>query len=757
MATATTETSTTSTTAATLTYAVVGNPNSGKTTLFNALTGLRQKVANYPGVTVEKKVGWCYSQHGKKIQLIDLPGTYSLSPRSRDESIARDVLFGLRADTPAPDRVICVVDACDLQRNLYLALQVLELGLPTIVVLTMMDLAKNAGHTIDVKALEADLGVPVIPCALRDGVGLLELKLAISVADLKPVARRWRYAEPVEAAVAEIHEKLETDQGRTHAWAEAETLLQLTDFGKEEVAHLDTNLPVDRAAVTRWQQQFERDKFDWRRSIVESRYDFTARMLDDALHTGESRGRNFSDRVDEILTHPFFGTLFMVAIMAVVFYTIFSLASYPMDMIESGFGALSEWVGKTLPEGALSSLINDGVIAGVGGVVIFLPQILLLFFFISIMEESGYLARMALLLDRVMSKVGLHGRSFLPLLSGYACAIPGIMATRTIENERGRLITILVTPWMSCSARLPVYLLLIAAMVPEGPHSDWIKTGLMMGMYALGTGFVFLFAWIFKKTLIKGEQSSLVMELPSYRAPMVRAVLGVMWERSVLFLKKAGTIILAISIVLWFLTTYPKKEETAEVKADATHVEIAAAAPAPSPAPTDASVSSPAEGNPVAQKMDEAAESAPSDEAREALAYSYAGRAGKLMEPLIAPLGFDWKIGIGLVTSFAAREVFVGTMSIIHNVGDGEDNQQSLVDALRSDKREDGSPVFTPLTCLSLMVFYVFALQCLSTIPVTWRETNSWKWALFQLGYMTAVAYAMSFLVYQSGRLLGYS
>ncbi len=733
MATEVSETSTASATRGMLTYAVVGNPNSGKTTLFNALTGLRQKVANYPGVTVEKKVGWCYSQHGKKIQLIDLPGTYSLSPRSRDESIARDVLFGLRADTPAPDRVICVVDACDLQRNLYLALQVIELGLPTIVVLTMMDLAKKAGHVIDVKALHAELGVPVIACALRDGVGLLELKLAISVADLKPVARRWRYAEPIEAAVAEIHEKLETDQGRTHAWAEAETLLQLTDFGKEEVAHLDTNLPVDRAAVTRWQQQFERDQFDWRRSIVESRYDFTGKMLDEALHSGPPQSKNFSDRVDEVLTHPVFGSFFMAAIMALVFYTIFTLASYPMDLIEGGFGALSEWVGKTLPEGALSSLLVDGVIAGVGGVVIFLPQILLLFFFISVMEESGYLARMALLLDRVMSKVGLHGRSFLPLLSGYACAIPGIMATRTIENERGRLITILVTPWMSCSARLPVYSLLIAAMVPDSEHGAWIKTGLMMAMYALGTLFVFLFAWIFKKTLIKGEQSALVMELPTYRAPMVRAVLGVMWERSILFLKKAGTVILAISIVLWFLTTYPKPPESPEIKADTPATEVVANTPA----------AAPAEGG--------------TEVASDALANSYAGRMGKWMEPVIAPLGFDWKIGIGLVTSFAAREVFVGTMSIIHNVGDGEDNEQPLLDALRSDKRDDGSPVFTPLTCLSLMVFYVFALQCLSTIPVTWRETNSWKWALFQLGYMTAVAYGMSFLVYQGGRLLGFS
>jgi ferrous iron transport protein B len=731
-----------------LTYAVVGNPNSGKTTLFNTLTGLRQKVANYPGVTVEKKVGWCYSQHGKRIQLIDLPGAYSLSPRSRDESIARDVLLGLRPETPKPDRVICVVDACDLRRNLYMALQVIELGLPTIVVLTMMDLAEASGHQVSATKLEKALGVPVVACALREGRGLVDLKLAISVADLKPVSRRWAYDSKVEQAVADIHEKLETDWGYTHSWAEAETLLQLTDYGKEEIAHLEAKLPVDTAMLTEWQQKFQREGFDWRRSIVDTRYEFISKVLDDVLRLGEGKGKLVSDKIDGILTHPVLGLLFMGAAMALVFYTIFSLASYPMDLIDSGFKILSDWVGNILPDGDFKSLLTDGVIAGVGGVVIFLPQILLLFFFIAIMEESGYLARMALLLDRVMSKVGLHGRSFLPLLSGYACAIPGIMATRTIENERSRLITILVTPWMSCSARLPVYSLLIAAMIPDGPFSSVKKAGLMMAMYLLGTSFVFLFAWIFKTVLVKGEQPALVMELPAYRAPMFRAVLGLMWERAVLFLKKAGTVILAISIVLWFLTTYPKKEEVAgEVTAPATSESTVQNETATANVET-------------VEKTGAGVEKEKEDpsKAREALAYSYAGRMGKWLEPAIAPLGFDWKIGIGVVTSFAAREVFVGTMSIIHNVGDdGEDNQQSLLNALHSDTREDGTPVFTVLTCLSLMVYYVFALQCLSTLPVIWRETNSLRWTLFTLGYMTGVAYVMSFLVYQGGKLLGFS
>lgn len=700
------EISVASITDAELTYAVVGNPNSGKTTLFNALTGLRQKVANYPGVTVEKKVGWCYSQHGKKLEFIDLPGAYSLSPRSRDESIARDVLFGLRPDTPTPDRVLCVVDACNLDRNLYIALQVIELGLPVVIALTMIDLARDQGLTVDAKRIAERLGVPVVACEARNGIGLVELKLELSRAELPAPKRKWSFPALIEAAVDELSNKLQADFGRSRSWAEAESLLQLSDFGKPEIAHLEAELPVCPQTLAKWHKQFKAENFDWRREIVESRYAFINEAIKGALTERNERMEMISDRIDAFLTQPFWGLLMLAVTVLLIFFTVFSVAEYPMNWIDAGFAALSGWVASVMPEGDLRNLITDGVIAGVGGVVIFLPQILMLFFFITISEESGYLARTALLLDRAMSAVGLHGKSFLPLISSYACAIPGIMATRTIENERSRLATILVLPWMSCSARLPVYTLLIAAFLPSGGHSAWIKAGLMMSMYVLGTAFALLFAWIFQKFLMKGEKPVLVMELPSYRMPMLSTVLSVMWERSVIFLKQAGTVILAISIVLWFLTNYPK-------------------------------VASEDHGAQLQQ--------------------SYAGQAGKLMEPLIKPLGFDWKIGIGLVTSFAAREVFVGTMSIIHNVGESDDNTIPLRDALVNDKWPDGRPVFTPLTCLSLMVFYVFAMQCLSTLAVVRRETNSWRWPAFQFFYMLAVAYTMSLLVYQVGRWWGFA
>lgn len=689
-----------STKATLLTYAVVGNPNSGKTTLFNALTGLRQKVANYPGVTVEKKVGWCYSQHGKKLELIDLPGAYSLSPRSRDESVTRDVLFGLRPDTPSPDRVLCVVDALNLERNLYMALQVIELGIPVVVALTMMDLARAHGISVDAKALAKILGVPVVACEVRKGLGLIELKLELSRAELPQPKRQWKFSPEVELAVAELAAKPKSNFGHTHSWAEAESLLQLTDFGKSETPHLDADLPVSEEVLTRWQQTFERQGIDWRRDIVESRYAF----INDAVRLVASKRSEglstVSDKVDAILTQPFFGFIILGVTILLIFFSIFTLAKYPMDWIQSGFGLLSDWVRGAMSDGELRDLLTDGVIPGVSGVVVFLPQILALFFFISISEESGYLARTALLLDRFMNRVGLHGKSFLPLISSYACAIPGIMATRTIENERGRLVTILIAPLMSCSARLPVYSLLIVALLPDGKNGAWAKAGLMMVMYVLGTAFAFGLAWVFQKWLARGEKPLLVMELPAYRWPTARAVLSVMWERTVIFMKQAGTIILAISILLWYLSNYPKVN---------------------------------------------------GDDHAEQLAQSYAGQAGKLMEPLIKPLGFDWKIGIGLLTSFAAREAFVGTMSEIHNIGESEDNLVPLRDAMLKDHWPDGQQVFTPLTCLSLMVFYVFAMQCISTLAVVRRETNSWRWPAFMFGYMLVVAYVMSFLVYHVG------
>ncbi len=666
---------------------------------------MRQKVANYPGVTVEKKVGWCYSQHGKKLEFIDLPGAYSLSPRSRDESIARDVLYGLRPDTPTPDRVLCVVDACNLERTLYITLQVLELGIPVVVAMTMMDLAREQGLVVDARALEQALGVPVIPCEARTGTGLIELKLALSVSKLPKPKRQWKFAPEVESAVAELSAKLVRDFGRTQSWAESEALLQLTDFGKSESDPLAADLPVCEETLAQWQEKFTQAGFDWRRNIVESRYAFIYKAAKATVRQRSATVQMVSDKIDDFLIQPFWGLVMLAVTVLLIFFTVFTVAEYPMGWIEKGFTFLADWVRTTMPDGDFRDLLTDGVIAGVGGVVVFLPQILMLFFFIGISEESGYLSRTALLMDRFMSKVGLHGKSFLPLISSYACAIPGVMATRTIENERSRLVTILIAPLMSCSARLPVYSLLIAAMLPNDSFSAWKKAGLMLTMYLLGTTFAGLMAWIFQKTIARGEKPLLIMELPAYRIPTIRAVFAVMWERTVIFLKQAGTTILAISIVLWFLASYPKS--TAENHG-------------------------------------------------EQLSNSYAGQAGRLIEPVIKPLGFDWKIGIGVVTSFAAREVFVGTMSIIHNVEGGEESVSTLGDALTRDTWPDGRRVFTPLTCLTLMVFYVFALQCLSTFVVVRRETNSWRWPLFQFAYMLTLAYSMSFLVHHVGLWLGF-
>ncbi len=692
-----------------LRYAVIGNPNSGKTTLFNALTGLRQKVANYPGVTVEKKSGWCLSQHGGRIDLIDLPGIYSLAPRSRDEAIARDVLLGLRPEieTPVPERILCVVDACHLDRHLYLVLQVIELGFPVVLALTMADLAEAEGLVIDAPRLEKLLGIPVVVCDGRKGKGILPLKLALSRATLPVPRRTWNFPGEIEPATLDIARAYAAKPGNTLGGARLEGLARIDLAGCDRPVSEGSEVAV----LARWQKRFADAGFDWRRAMVEARFAVVSAACREAVtlrskHEAQEEKLSPSDRADAFLTHPVWGLLALAGTMALVFFALFNFADYPMQWIQNGFAALGTWLKAVLPHGELSDLLTDGVVAGVGGVVVFLPQILTLFFFVSILEESGYLSRTALLLDRFLGRVGLHGKSFLPLLSSYACAIPGIMGTRTIENERSRLATILVAPWMSCSARLPVYSLLIAAMLPSSRFGAWEKSGVMMAMYLLGTSFAFLFAWLFNKTILPGARTELVMELPPYRVPLLRSVATVMWERGVIFLKQAGTVILALSVVLWFLTTHPKKEGL----------------------------------DPAAQ-----------------LSQSYAGDLGHVLEPAIRPLGFDWKIGIGLVTSFAAREVFSGTMAILHNVGEGEENVVPLRDAIRAETWPDGRPVFTPLVCVGLMVFYVFAMQCLSTVAVVRRETNSWRWPLFLIGYMTAVAYLMALLVHQAGGWLGFA
>ena len=608
----------------TRTFALVGNPNTGKTTLFNALTGLRQKVANYPGVTVEKKTGTGRNRHGEAFAVIDLPGAYSLEPKSPDEEVTRAVLHGERPDTPRPDAVICLVDAGNLERHLYLATQVMELDLPVIVVVNKTDTAEERGVTVATKKLAERLGVPVVPMQANERVGMEALQVALSA---EPVKANWK---PVEGDTA-------------------------------------------------------------------ARYKAIGKLIEGAVARDGEERLTPSDRWDGVLVHPVFGWLVLLGILGGLFFTLFSLAGYPMDLIDGTFGWLSSQVEARMADGDLRALITEGIIGGVGGVVIFLPQILILFFFIGLMENTGYLARVSFMMDRLMAGVGLNGKAFVPLLSSYACAIPGIMATRTMESARDRLITTLVAPITSCSARLPVYVMLIALMLPVGTAGQ--KALVMLGLYVLSIVGVYAFAYVFNRTLDRKEQTLFVLELPAYQRPSWREIGLQMYDRGKIFLRRAGTVILGLSIVLWALTTYPKTD---------------------------------------------------SEDGSEQLAHSAAGRMGKAIEPVIEPLGYDWKMGIGLVASFAAREVFVSTMSIIYT-GEEQDEEKTIRTSMAAEKRADGQSAYNVRTCLSLLVFYVFAMQCLSTVAVTRRETNSWKWAILQVVYLTGFAYVAALATYQIG------
>jgi ferrous iron transport protein B len=695
--------STTATGEAVRHIAIAGNPNCGKSTIFNALTGLRQKVGNYPGVTVEKKTGRFFGSHGEPMELLDLPGSYSLQVRSPDEAVARDVLLGRQPDTPRPDAIICVVDASNLERNLYLVAQMLELQIPVVVALNMVDVAEKNAITIDLMALREKLGVPVIPMVATKGVGFIELRQALSRSPLPPPPQCAQMPIVLERETMALARKLPVDA--EVARGEALLLLTLHDQALDDLAHHDRIVIEDTRAA---QSRLRAAGIDPTSAPVEARYQWIGQVCSAALHRGGTRfGPTLSDRLDAWLTHRVWGWAAFLAMMTVMFFCIFTVAAYPMDWIDAGMGALAEWVGGLLPESDLRSLLTDGVIAGVGGVVIFLPQILILFFFLGILEDTGYMARAAFIMDRLMSKVGLHGKSFIPMLSSFACAIPGIMATRTIENRKDRLVTILIAPLMSCSARLPVYALMIAVLIPAA--SALQKAGIMLSMYLLGIVAAFAMAWLFKKTLLRGETPMLLLEMPPYRVPHWKTIVVRMWERGLLFLRRAGTVILALSILLWALATYPK--------------------------PSD-----------------------PDTPASEAIAHSFAGKMGHAIEPLIAPLGYDWKIGIGLIASFAAREVFVGTMSIVYAVeSEDEEDLAPLRDTMTAERHDDGTPVFTPLVCVGLMVFYVLAMQCISTVAIVRRETNSWRWPLFQIAYMTLLAWLGAFVVYQGGRFLGWS
>jgi len=680
--------------------ALAGNPNAGKTTLFNALTGLRQKVANYPGVTVERKEGvWRFDENEKAARLIDLPGLYSLDATSLDEQIARDVLTGKLADLPKPDVIVAVVDATNLERNLYLVTQILEYKIPVVVALTMVDVAEKESLEIDTRKLSELLRLPVVEVQATQKRGIDELSKQV------------------------FQTAGENNQNSDDVLDESLIHLSLQNDGE-----------INRK--------------------IFARYNFISDVYQQSVNAKPTNERNLSEKIDRVLTHKFFGLIILVGILLLVFQTIFSWASLPMDLLESGFGALGDLARTSLPEGLLTDLIVDGMIAGVGGVLVFLPQILLLFLFISILEDTGYMSRAAFLLDKLMSKVGLHGKAFLPLMSSFACAIPGIMATRTIENPKDRLATILIAPFMSCSARLPVYALMIATFFAGQTVFGFISLGaiLILAMYSLGIITAIIVAWILKRTLLKSPPPPFVMELPPYRLPNMRNVVQSMLNNGWQFLKRAGTVILAISIILWALTAFPRPADGDTSQAISQN-QIAPGEQSPFVAGDESCGCS----LPTEEEIAETEKKAHEAKQGAGLRNSYAGQLGHLIEPVIRPLGFDWKIGVALIASFAAREVLVSTLSIIYNTGkDATEESEGLIQAVRDAKRADGTPAWTPLTAITLMVFFVLAIQCMSTVAVVRRETNSWAWTLFMVGYMTALAYAAAFLTFQGGKLLGF-
>ncbi len=703
---------------ATRRIALAGNPNAGKTTLFNALTGLRQKVGNYPGVTVEKKEGRARLIEGAQATILDLPGTYSLTPKSPDEEVARDVLLGLRADTPAPDAVLIVVDASNLERNLYLATQILELGLPSVIALNMTDVAAANGKAVDAGQLAHDLGCPVFPIVAVKGEGLDALRAELS-GDL-PIPRPPALELPtaLEKARVQVAAAIEVnsatyDDAQVTSGPRGIALRLLC--GNAPQTEIERVYGAQAARVV----QSARDEYKVR-SAQETgpRYKMLGAIARNAIEqSGRELSQDFTDRADAILTHRVWGLLAFAAIILLVFMSIFSFANLPMAGIEALQSGAQNFLSAHLPAGPIRDLLVDGVVAGVGAVIVFLPQILILFFFIGILEDSGYMARAAFIMDKTMGRVGLHGRSFIPLLSSFACAIPGVMATRTISSRRDRMTTILIAPLMSCSARLPVYTLMIGAFIPERYLLGFVsqRALIMFSLYVLGVLVAMAAAFVFKKTLFKGPPPALLLELPPYKMPAPRNVLVTMWERGSQFLIRAGTTIFALSVILWFALNYPK----------------------PSPAQLAAQ---------------------PDDNARVALVArnSAAGTLGRFIEPTIAPLGYNWKIGVGLVGAMAAREVFVSTMGTVYSVGaDTDEESKPLRQQMKEDRWPDGRPVWTTATAVSILVYFVIAMQCVSTLAVVKRETNSWKWPIFMQVYMTALAWIAAFIAFQGLRMLG--
>jgi ferrous iron transport protein B len=741
--------------------ALIGNPNTGKTTLFNALSGLRQRVGNYPGVTVETKKGQMRCG-GQTFELIDLPGTYSLSPRSPDEMVAVDVILGRQQGEARPDVVVSIVDASNLERNLYLTTQALELGVPVVVALNMIDVAVAQGIRIDVERLSRQLGVPVVAIQANKNKGLDALREAIAAA-AKVESGGWRvegcffpppstlhpppFPDAFERAINQLHQELGADVPEylvrrlvldVGGWTEKRLLSQLGEGIRLKVQEIRERLKQAGCPVPAIEA---RARYGWIREATAG-----------CIQRPAQRTITWTDRIDRVLTHKFWGTLIFLAVMFLVFQTIFTWARPVMKGISDGKDALAELLRGQLPPGPFTNLLLDGVLEGVGAVVVFLPQILILFAFIAVLEDCGYMARAAFLMDKLMAHCGLSGKSFIPMLSSIACAVPGILATRVIENRRDRLATILVAPLMSCSARLPVYILLIGAFL-TGPGFAWWLPGLVMfAMYALGLVLAPLMALLLKRTLLRGETPVFVLEMPLYKLPSPRLVLRRMLDSGWAFLRRAGTLILASMIVVWALLYFPRggvpEQPPYDVRLAAMQKEL----------------------DDLKDKGEDEAAEAKEQQVNALTAewkrQSYLGRMGKAIEPVVGPLGWDWKIGMAALASFPAREVVIGTLGIIYSAGKQNSDEireaanvadTPLARRMQEARWDDdpARPVFTIPTALSLMVFFALCCQCASTLAVIRRETHSWRWPAFTFTYMTVLAYVGALAVYQVGRFLG--
>ncbi|MDF7817799.1 ferrous iron transport protein B [Runella sp. MFBS21] len=696
--------------------ALIGNPNSGKSSLFNQLTGLRQKVGNFPSVTVEKKSGPLMLEGQTEATVVDLPGLYSLYPKALDEQVVIDILANPHHED-YPDVVVVVADASNLKRNLLIFTQVADLGLPVVLALNMLDVAEDKNLQVNAVKLAMKLNVPVVRINARVGEGLDNLKKAIVQTLEKPTSFQKYYFDPAEQFPELIKEVKKSSQL-------ANNYLALHYVQQHDIfSFLSTEKRVGFDKLI--------EKYDFKESGFQAaetmhRYAVIDGLVKESVKTTD----NFlvkplwTQRLDNILLHPFWGYAVFFLVLLTIFQAVFTLASYPMDMIDAGIASFNDWLKETLPPGLFTDLLTDGLVAGIGGVVIFIPQIAFLFLLVALLEESGYMARVMVIMDKLMRRFGLNGKSVVPLISGVACAVPAIMSARSIGNRKERLLTILVTPLMSCSARLPIFTILIALVVPATPVLGFFTLqGLtLMGLYLLGLLSALLSAWVIKGWVANTEKGYFVMEMPTYKVPRWYHVGLAVWDSVKSFVTEAGKIIVAISIILWVLATYgpgdsiEKAEE--QVKQE----------------------------NPMLQgtELDNAI-------AAQKLENSYAGHFGKFIEPAIAPLGYDWKIGIALLASFAAREVFVGTMSTIYSIGSEADEDNGTIKArMRAEiNPKTGKPMYTPALAFSLLIFYVFAMMCMSTIATVYRETHGWKWPLIQLAYMTVLAYGLAFLTYQ--------